>query len=287
VGVNHSSDAGNATSWEADVEDDSGALLKTVGRQVKLWREAADFKQAELGSEIGYGEEMVSAVERGRRLPRPEFLDKADEVLGAGGKLSALKDAVAIARYPKKLRDLAKLEAEAVELGTYSNHTIPALLQTEDYARAMFGMRRPPHSAEVIDRNVQARMDRQQILDAAPTAPMVSFVLEEVTLLRSPGGRDVQREQLQRLLDVGQLRNTEIQVMPTGREDHAGLAGAFRLFKVRDGSTLGFVEAQDTTRLISEPREVQPLEMRYGILRAQALTPMESLAYIEKVWGDT
>ncbi|ADI09712.1 putative DNA-binding protein [Streptomyces bingchenggensis BCW-1] len=61
-------------------EDDSGAVLRAVGRQIKLWREAAGMKQMELGAAIGYGEELVSAVERARRIPRPEFLDKADRI---------------------------------------------------------------------------------------------------------------------------------------------------------------------------------------------------------------
>lgn len=41
-----------------------------------MWREAAGLRQAELGAAIGYGEEMVSSVERGRRIPRPDFLDR-------------------------------------------------------------------------------------------------------------------------------------------------------------------------------------------------------------------
>lgn len=79
-------------------EDDSGAVMRAVGRQIKLWREAAGLRQAELGAAIGYGEELVSAVERARRIPRPEFLDKADEVLGADGKIAAMKKDVAEAR---------------------------------------------------------------------------------------------------------------------------------------------------------------------------------------------
>jgi transcriptional regulator with XRE-family HTH domain len=110
------------------VEDEEAeAVLRTVGRQIKMWREAAGMTQPELGAAIGYGEEMVSSVERGRRIPKPDFLDKADEVLGAGGKLSVMKEDVERARYPKKVRDLAKLEDEAVDLGAYASHHIHGL----------------------------------------------------------------------------------------------------------------------------------------------------------------
>ncbi|MGW5444964.1 helix-turn-helix domain-containing protein [Streptomyces asiaticus] len=267
-------------------EDDSGAVMRAVGRQIKLWREAAGLKQAELGAAIGYGEELVSAVERARRIPRPEFLDKADEVLGAEGKIAAMKEDVAEARYPKKVRDLAKLEAEAVELGAYVNTVVHGLLQTEEYARALFGLRMPAYGEDEVERLVAARMARQGVFDRRP-APLFTFVQEEATLRRPIGGRMVLRRQLEHLLELGKLRHIEIQVMPTGAEEHAGLAGSLRVLKLRDGATVGHDEVQLTSRLISNHKEVQVLEMRYGMIRAQALTPRESLAFIEKLRGET
>jgi transcriptional regulator with XRE-family HTH domain len=275
----------DVTSHAAD--DESVAVLKAVGRQIKAWRERAGLRQSELGAAIGYGEEQVSSVERGRRVPKPEFLDKADEVLDAGGIIAAMKQDVAEARYPKNVRDLAKLEAQAVELGAYTSQYVHALLQTEDYARALFRARRPLLSEEVIDREVAARMARQEIVDRTQTLPVFSFVQDEVTLRRPLGGRDVQRAQLQRLLKVGQFRNVEIQIMPTDREDHAGLTGGFRIFKLRNGTALGYTEVLHVTRLFSQAREVQYLEMQYGTVRAQALTPRESLAFIQKVLRET
>lgn len=280
-------DGVDGTTRHEDVDEDAVALLKLVGRQIKMWRQAAGMTQTELGTAIGYGEEMVSSVERGVRAPQPEFLTSADRVLGAEGKLAAFIPAVAEARYPRKVRNLAKLEAEAVELGAYANHTIHALLQTEEYTRGLFEMRRPLHTSDVIEQNVSARMARQEIFRRAEALPIFSFVQEEVTLRRPVGGRATQRGQLQRLLDVGRMRNVEIQVMPTDREDHAGLGGAFRLFKLRDGTALGYSENQHITQFVTDPREVHVLEMQYGIIRAQALTPRESLAFIEKVLEET
>ncbi|MEU4968447.1 helix-turn-helix domain-containing protein [Streptomyces smyrnaeus] len=272
--------------WEAGLEDDSSAVLRAVSRQIKLWREAAGMTQGELGAAIGYGEEMVSAVERCKRLPKPEFLDGTDVALGADGKISAMKEDVKQARYPKKVRDLAKLEAKAVELGAYGDRNVEGLLQTEEYARALFVQRRPAYSEEEIDRNVAARMARQQILERQPT-PTFTFVQEEVTLRRPIGGRAVLRKQLERLLEAAELRNVTIQVMPTACEEHAGMMGGHRVLKFPDGKTLGHTEAQLTSRLISDPKEAQILELRYGMLRSQALTPRESLAFIEKVLGET
>ena len=263
-------------------DEEAAAVLKAVGRQIKVWRESAGLTQPELGVAIGYGGEMVSSVERGRRSPKPDFLDKADEVLGAGGKIAVMKRDLEEVRYPKKVRDLAKLEDEAVELGAYASHHIHGLLQTPEYTRELYAMRRPSYTDDEIDRLVAARVARKVVFDRKPR-PQLTFVQEEVTLRRPIGGRMVLRQQLEHLLEVGRSRQAVIQVMPTDREDHAGMGGSLQLLKLQDGKTLGHLEVQFLSRLITDPREAQTLEINYGMIRAQALTPQESLTFIEKV----
>jgi transcriptional regulator with XRE-family HTH domain len=274
---------------QTDVEwgdEDASEILKTVGKQVKLWRERAGMTQAELGAAIGYGEDLVSSVERGRRIPRPEFLQLADEALNAGGILAALAEDVARARYPKKVRDLARLEGEAVEIGAYEDTVIHGLLQTEDYVRALFQMRVPLLDEMTIERQVAARLARQEIFTRWP-APILSFVQEEVTLRRPVGGKMVLRTQLERLLDIGKLRNVQIQVMPTSREENAGFGGSFHLIEPQQGPKAAQTEAALYSRVSVERKVVRVLEARYGMIRAQALTPRESLALIEKVLEET
>ncbi|MFJ3642574.1 Scr1 family TA system antitoxin-like transcriptional regulator [Streptomyces sp. NPDC090108] len=266
-------------------DEEAEAVLRAVGRQIRMWREAAGLKQGELGARIGYGEEMVSSVERGRRIPKPDFLDAADEAVCAGGKLSAMKADLERARYPKSVRDLTKLEDCAAELGAYANHYVHGLLQTPEYARALYTMRRPSYTEDEIDRHVGARLARQAVFERVPRATL-TFVQEEVTLRRPIGGRPVLRKQLERLLEIGTLRHVEIQVMPTDRDDHAGMGGPIRLLKLRDGKTVAHEEGQTYNRVVSDPREVQLLETRYGIIRAQALPPRESLSFIEQLIGE-
>ncbi|WP_201452615.1 helix-turn-helix domain-containing protein [Streptomyces sp. HM190] len=274
--------------WDAGPEDDeAGAVMKTVARQLKLWREAAGLTQAEFGAAIGYGEEQVSSVERGRRIPRPEYLDRADGALGANGKIIAMKRDLAEVRYPKKVRDVKRLEAEAVEICSYNNSVIDGLLQTEEYARAVFGSRRPPFKEDELEQRVAARLARQEIIESPTTLPVLSFVQCESTLRRPYGGKMVMRRQLQRLLHLGELRNVDVQVMPLGREGNAGVDGPFRVLRLNDGSTVGYNEVQLISRAITEPKLVQILDIRYGTIRSQALTPHESLAFIEKLLGDT
>ncbi|MGE9695832.1 MULTISPECIES: helix-turn-helix domain-containing protein [unclassified Streptomyces] len=284
------SDGSGNQNWDSDEEvedeEDSAAVLEAVGRQIKLWRQSAGLSQPAFGAAIGYSEAQVYKVEAGKRIPKPDFLDKADEILDAGGKLAEFKRDVAEARYPKKLRHLTKLERESLEILVYGAHNIPGLLQSKEYATAMFAQARPALLRERFERLVEARLARQAVFDRRPMVTL-SFVLEEVTLRRPIGGRAVLRGELEHLLAVSERPNVELQVMPTDSEEHAGLGGALQVLRLENGKTVGYSEAQLTSRIISDPREVHALEVRYGILRSQALGPARSREFIEKLLGDT
>lgn len=273
--------------WDVDPDDDWGlAVVTTVGRQLKLRREAAGLRAAEFGAAIGYGEDLVYKIESGRRIPRPEYLDKADEVLSAGGLLAAMKEDVKKVRYPKKLRDLARMEAKAVEIGVYESHSINGLLQTPEHARAAFESRQPPYSQDEVERSVALRMERQSVFKRSP-APALSFVQEEAPLRRPLGGTMVWRQQLERLLTVGQLRNVSLQVMPTRRETHPGLDGRIEVLKFGDGTAVGRADGVFNCRPTFDPKELRILELRYNTLRAQALPPRESLDFIQQLLEET
>ncbi|CAL9554336.1 hypothetical protein SUDANB15_04476 [Streptomyces sp. enrichment culture] len=265
--------------------DSNGEFLRCFGRQMKLLREAAGLTQAQLGERVGYGEAQIAAVEQGRRIPRPELVDAVDREVGGRGVLVAMKGEVAKARYPSFFRRYAELEAQAVELHAYDNHVVKGLLQTEEYARAVFTMWRPLLDPEVIEQRVAARLERQRLFSRRP-APLLSFVIEEQALRRPVGGRQVLRGQLEQLLLYGHERNVEMQVMPTERDEHAGLGGAFTLIHLEEQRRMGYMEVQEASILYTAPKKVSPLEATYGVLRAQALTPRESLTFIEKLLGE-
>ena len=273
--------------WEVDPDDEWGvAVIATVGRQLKLRREAVGMRAADFAVAVGYGEDLVYKVEGGKRIPRQEYLDKADEVLEAGGLVTAAWEDVKKVRYPKKVRDLARVEAQAVELTAYGTHNLHGLLQTVDYMRALFEMRRPAHSQDQVERLVGARMARKTIFERDP-APELCFVQEEATLRRPLGGKMVLRRQLEHLLELGQMRSVEIQVMPIDRAVHAGMGGEIQVLKFADGTAVGRAEGDFGSRPVSELKHLRIMELRCGIIRAQALSPGESLAFIEQVLGGT
>ncbi|RNL70930.1 Scr1 family TA system antitoxin-like transcriptional regulator [Streptomyces sp. I6] len=70
------------------------------------------------------------------------------------------------------------------------------------------------------------------------------------------------------------------------REENAGMAGPFTLIETREGRRIAYVEVQNVSRLQTERDRVRALEAKYGIIRAQALTPRESSTYVEKLLGE-
>lgn len=273
--------------WEVDPDDEWGvAVIATVGRQLKLRREAVGMRAGEFGTAVGYGEDMVYKIEGGKRIPRQDYLVRADEVLGAGGLIAAAWEDVKRVRYPKRVRELAKLEGQAVEIGVYECSSVHGLLQTPEHARALFEAAQPPYSPDDVERMVAARMARQSVFARDP-APSVHYVLEEAVLRRRVGGTMVWRQQLERLLEVGRLRNVTFQVMPTDTDAHPGVDGKIELLKFPDGTAVGRSDGAFSGRPTSDPKQLRILELRYGTIRAQALSPRESLAFIEQVLGET
>ncbi|MCQ8192585.1 helix-turn-helix domain-containing protein [Streptomyces rugosispiralis] len=280
-----------ADPTDEDAGDGAVDLFRALGRQIKVLRERAGLTQKELGERLGYAEATISAAERGLRIPQPELLEAADDLLDAGGVLKAAKEDVerakakARVRHPTWFRDYARLEAEAVELCHFANQAVPGLFQTESYTRAVFISRQPLFEDETIEMRVAARLARQTILAQWPL-PTVSAVIQEAVLRHPFGGRTVQRGQLEHLLDLARMRNVEVQIMPMDSEEHAGMGGPFTLLTPKGRPQVAYLEVQHISRLITEPEEVRVLAAKYGSIRSQALTPRGSMLLLEKLLGE-
>ncbi|MBP2582637.1 transcriptional regulator with XRE-family HTH domain [Streptomyces sp. PvR006] len=266
--------------------DKSGqGVVAAFGQSLKTLRTRAGMEREEFGKRLGYSASTIASFEQGRRIPPPRAIDRADEVLDAGGLLVVWKDQLERAQYPAFFQGMAQLEKQAIELLVYDTMMVNGLLQTEEYMRALLDMRRPPLDQETIEQRVTARLARQDVFDRRP-APLLGFVMDESVLRHRYGGKVVVRGQLEHLLLVGQRRNVELQVMPTECEDNAGVNGPFTVVTRKDGKKFLYVEAQNTSSLATDPEQTVLAAARYGIIRSQALTPRESLEFIEKLLGE-
>ncbi|OEV02994.1 helix-turn-helix domain-containing protein [Streptomyces oceani] len=260
----------------------NASAMRLVGAQLAVFRRAAEHTQAQLATQVCAECETIASIEQGRRPLQPEMAERLDKLLGTKGALAvAIENMPEMDKYPIWAAEFVDREADAVALASFENQVIPGQLQTEAYARAVFRARVPVLDADEIERQVAARIERQEIL-RRKVPPSLSFVLNEAVLMDRLGGRDVFREQLARLRECAQLPGLSLQVMPFGQETHAGLNGPFVLLETPDFEHLAYTETQRGSQLISEPEEVSILEQKYAMLRTQALNPEDSRALLER-----
>ncbi|MGP4085090.1 helix-turn-helix domain-containing protein [Streptomyces sp. KR55] len=266
-------------------EPESSDSLRTFGAVVQALREHAELNREEFGDRVGLSKHMVASIEQGRRMPDPQFAERAEEVLGNTGALR--KAAPWLTRQPGLaawFRRWAQLEATAVTLYTYECRLVPGLLQTEAYARQLFADQWPLLDDAQAETQWQARAERQRLLWERPNTTF-GFILEEHLFLRRTGGVDVTRELIEHVLEIAELRNVEIQVMPLVQESHAGLAGPMQLLETPENKWYAYCEGQRGGMFVTDSKEISVLQKRYARMRSQALTLEDSVSLLKRIRG--
>jgi transcriptional regulator with XRE-family HTH domain len=171
------------------------------------------------------------------------------------------------------------LEAEASVLRTFEAESVPGLLQTEAYARAMFVM---TAGGEALDRKVAARIQRQELLHQEST--QLSAVLNEAVLLRPVGGPTVMAEQLSHLADLSELPNVTIQVLPFGAGGHPAMTTPYVILSFADAPDESIVYLENLTngQALEEPEHVGGYTMVHERLCSMALGQKESTARLRE-----
>ncbi|MFD6349228.1 helix-turn-helix domain-containing protein [Streptomyces roseolus] len=256
------------------------------GKTLKTLRTRARMEREELGRRLGYSVSTIASFEQGRRIPSSRAIEQSDDILGAEGLLSVWQGQLERAQYPAGFQGLVELERTAIELLHYEKFVISGLLQTEEYMRAILAMRRPLLDQQTIEQRVRERLNRQKVMFGRRPEPLNSFIMDEAVLRQRYGGEKVLRGQLEHLLLLGHEPHTDIQIIPFACEDNAGVSGPFTIATRKDGKRFLYFEATHQMSLMAEPEQVTVAAVRFGVIRSQALTPRESLEFIEKLLGE-
>ncbi|WP_130800266.1 helix-turn-helix domain-containing protein [Streptomyces otsuchiensis] len=261
--------------------------LKTFGAVLKVLREEARLTQEQLSPLVRYSPAYIAKIEQGRRFPPRELLDRSEDALGP----IASKVLAAAAKSLRRKTGLASwflewaaIEEEALALYAYESRVIPGLLQPEPYIRALFDRHLPPLTETEAERQVTARLARQQLLVERPNTTF-SFIIEQALLERGMGGPGVTAALVGHLLDISEYRNVELQVMPLRQEEHSGFEGEMYLAETADHNWVGYVEGHGTSRLINDPKSVSHMLQRYGKMRSQALSHQATVGLLEQMRG--
>ncbi|MGW3513001.1 helix-turn-helix domain-containing protein [Streptomyces sp. NPDC000994] len=261
--------------------------LKTFGAVLKALREEAGLTQEQFAPLVRYSPAYIAKIEQGKRFPPKDLLKRSEEVLGAvaarvlGAAAKSLTRKAGLASW---FRQWAGIEEEAISLYAYESRVVPGLLQPEPYIRAIFDRYLPPLTEDQSERQVAARLARQQLLVERPNMTF-SFVVEQALLERRMGGTAVTKALLDHLIAVGQYRNVELQVMPLLQEEHSGFEGEMYLAETADHRWVGYVEGHGTSMLISDPKAVSQMLQRYGKMRSQALSHQATASLLDQMRG--
>ncbi|MCQ4214418.1 helix-turn-helix domain-containing protein [Streptomyces longispororuber] len=260
--------------------------MKMVGRQLKAARQAAGHTQAQLAALVQVDDETIASVEQGRRTLQLDLAESLDELLDTKGVLAAGAANMPEAdQFPLWAEEYMRQEREATTISWYDALVVPGILQTEEYARAVFRERVPAYDEDEIETRTAARTARRDIL-RRKKPPTLSFVVWEPVLHLRIGEPRVRREQLRQLLTFAELPCLSLQFIPLDSPSHGGLAGPFALLETPDHQHLAYTETQRGSQLVADPNEVSRLARKYAMLRTQDLTTQQSTGLLTRLLGE-
>src|ERR1700722_19022572 len=180
------------------------------------------------------------------------------------------------------------LEAAAATIRSFEVQFVHGLFQTADYARAVTRLGRKPAPEGEIERWVNLRLKRQELI-SRPDPPNVWSVMDEAVLRRPVGGAPVMCAQYRHLIEVAELPHVTLQVIPFARGAHAGESGSFTAlrFEERDLPDVVYLEQLTNAVYLEQRSDVERYLEVVDEISSQALTPNETARLIEQVARET
>jgi transcriptional regulator with XRE-family HTH domain len=266
-----------------------GLILRGLREELKLTGE-------QVGAAVERSGSWVSRVETGRvGLRGRDLTDLLDLFQVADAAVRA--ELAALAREGKQRGWWSKyadslsgpyatyigFEAEATRLQVYETLTVHGLLQTEDYARALFRAAFPPLDANAVEQRVKVRLERQHsLLSASESADPAEArklwaIFDESVLYRHIGGEDVLRDQLRHLYEATELPNITVQILPFTAGAHPGMVGSFTVIKFRAENDPDVVYVEGITGdIFAESEDARWYNVVFEHLLANAFSPSTS-----------
>ncbi|HET7016642.1 MAG TPA: helix-turn-helix transcriptional regulator [Streptosporangiaceae bacterium] len=264
-----------------------GTPRAVFGAMLRHYRMRAGLTQDQVGSLAHVSGKLISAYENGWRVPTRPTTGDIDSVgeLNTHGALTELWDqfeeGMNYQAFPDWFQDWPEKEAMAATLRGFEPLLVPGLLQTDEYARALFGTQIGTTEDE-IDELVAARLKRQEVL-TKPNPPTLWIILDEWVLRRPVGGRHVMLEQVTRLIEAAQQPNVVFEVIPAEAGAHDGLScGGFAIADFKDAPSVAYQESAVQGQIVQDPEHVARLVAKWTTLGTEALPRKASVTLLEE-----
>ncbi|GCE00979.1 helix-turn-helix domain-containing protein [Embleya hyalina] len=266
--------------------DPEASLWDLFGAHLRFLRKLAGKTQQELGGELHSTGAFVGQIETADRRPSPEFVADLDRALGRTGLLTA----IAFHAYrltegqPGWFENFAESERQAFRIRTFQPQAIPGLLQCEEYIRALLQKARVP--PPIIEAWLTRRLKRKRLL-TKKEAPQYWAAIDEAAVLRLKHDPRVAATQLLHLLEVSELPNVVLEVVPMDCGLHACMDGAFVLLSIPGRGECAFADGMVEGKMITEGHMVAEFQRRYDLLRTETLSPARSQQLLRNLLEST
>lgn len=263
--------------------------LRRLAAELRRLRNAAQLSRENVEEQTGVNEGTLYRLETARARPQRRTLMALLDLYGAEPSLRS--DLLAIAQgadnqgwlrpyhsaLPEEYTAYISFEAEARSVRNYESLFIPGLLQTEDYVRAVITGVLPTATKTEVDQRVQARMERQQLLDRADPLELWA-VIDEAAIRRLVGGAQVMHAQVAHLADAARKANITIQVIPFEAGAHPGMPGSFVHMDFKDplDPELVYIDTMAGDLFLEADADLRRYRSMFDHLRAAALSPSET-----------
>ncbi|MEU9609679.1 helix-turn-helix transcriptional regulator [Streptomyces sp. NPDC048057] len=256
--------------------------FEVFGLDVREMRKARKMSLRGLGAATGYSTAYVSKVENAKLQPSESFAEGCDRAFGTGTMMARQRQAAIEGDHPSWFVPHLQQERRARRIFDYSTLFFTGLLQTPEYARALYRMSVPRLTAEKVTTKVAARMARREILDRAdPPAPDLWVVIHEACLRVEVGGPDVMAHQLQSLLNDADRSNVALQLLPFKAVPVT--SKPFTLLTFEGAPTVLHAEGPQGGRPQEAPKITAAAMETYDRLRAEALGHDDTISRIHNV----
>lgn len=255
------------------------SLIAYFGYELRKHREERGLSQPGLAEQLHWAKSTVSHLETAARCPTEEHARDLDLFFGTD-RFGWLYRLIMKNELPDFFRPFAAREPDASDIRAFQPLVIPGLLQTPEYARALFRTWKRP---EEVEQAVAARMERQKILyREKPDPPHLWVIMDEWVIKRLVGGPEVMRKQLAHLLDIGERPNVTIQLVPVSIGEYPGLTGGISILSFEDGGDIAYSGASFGGYTIERQKDVSRLARSFELIRAEALSAKESAKLIRE-----
>ncbi|MEU9899642.1 helix-turn-helix transcriptional regulator [Streptomyces phaeochromogenes] len=262
------------------------AAWEFFGTELKRRREDAGLTQADLGHRVFVSGGYIGQFEQAIRKPQLDVAKRIDEVLQTDGFFERLwRKLIKDQPYTEYFAHVVELERLATEICEYAPTVVPGLLQTREYAQAVFLAGNPLAADEYIEELLKGRMARTRLLKDA-TRPMYWVVLHETVLRVQVGGPAVMAHQLDHIAALVRERKALLQVLPFATGAHPAMGKMMKLMGFEDAPPTVYTEGVFSGNLLDEPAVVRRTQSSYDLIRAAALSSEASLTLIESAAED-